>query len=343
MKYIMNKLNFIFIALIFGYSFCAKAQTPPNVTFTGTGELTCAAVTTALASAGVGTRTGCPIPSSAFSPSFTAIVSGYTSIGEGAFHKCSGLKSITIPNSVTSIGVAAFEDCISLESITLPAGLKTIGNEAFYGCSGLKSITIPNSVTSIANYTFYGCSGLKSIILPAGLKSIESSAFKGCWALESITLPSGLQTIGSQAFNGCSGLKSITLPSGLKFIWEMAFYGCSGLKSITLPSGLQTIGLQAFYSCSDLKSITFKGKTPPTIAIEVFLYVPPSGVKIILPMGISESEVDAYVTALADKGLGDADAIRSLIEIPVRKPNTILYIGGKVKVGPNSKVIIGPP
>ena len=33
-------------------------------------------------------------------------------IGRDAFYKCTGLTSITIPNSVTSIGYSAFYDCI---------------------------------------------------------------------------------------------------------------------------------------------------------------------------------------------------------------------------------------
>ena len=35
-----------------------------------------------------------------------------TSIGDNAFYKCSGLTSVTIPNSVTSIGNRAFDGCI---------------------------------------------------------------------------------------------------------------------------------------------------------------------------------------------------------------------------------------
>ena len=43
---------------------------------------------------------------------YSGVTYNVTSIGEDAFHKCTGLTEITIPNSVTSIGYSAFSSCI---------------------------------------------------------------------------------------------------------------------------------------------------------------------------------------------------------------------------------------
>ena len=86
-----------------------------------------------------------------------------TSIGQSAFSGCSGLTSVTIPNSVTSIGQSAFSGCSGLTSFTIPNSVTSISQSAFSGCSGLTSVTIGSSVTSIGDMAFYSCPGLTDV------------------------------------------------------------------------------------------------------------------------------------------------------------------------------------
>ncbi|MBQ4520057.1 MAG: leucine-rich repeat domain-containing protein [Bacteroidaceae bacterium] len=57
-----------------------------------------------------------------------------TSIESCAFHSCSGLTSVTIPNSVTSIESYVFSGCSSLTNITIPNSVTSIVDDAFSGC-----------------------------------------------------------------------------------------------------------------------------------------------------------------------------------------------------------------
>ena len=86
-----------------------------------------------------------------------------TSIGDRAFSDCTGLTSISIPDSVTGIGNSAFSGCTGLTSIYIPGSVTSIGNSAFSNCTCLTSISIPDSVTSIGDGAFYGCTGLTTV------------------------------------------------------------------------------------------------------------------------------------------------------------------------------------
>ena len=173
-----------------------------------------------------------------------------TSIGINAFSGCSGLTSITIPNSVTTIGGYAFYNCSGLTSVIIPNSVTTIGGYAFAG-SGLTSITIPNSVASIGENTFRGCSGLTSITIPNSVTSIGEMAFRGCSGLTSVIIPNSVTTIGGYAFAG-SGLTSVTIPNSVTSIGNGAFSYCEDLQSITIPNSVTSIGDDAFLYCSDL-------------------------------------------------------------------------------------------
>ena len=217
-----------------------------------------------------------------------------TCIGDCAFWYCSGLTSVTIPNSVTSISKSAFAGCSGLTSVTIPNSVTSIGSSAFYYCSGLTSVTIGNSVTSIGSGAFCDCSGLKKVIvkdiaawcgikfddsssnpllyaqhiysdedteitnliIPNSVTSIGDGAFHRCSGLTSVTIPNSVTSIGSGAFYYCSGLPSVTIPNSVTSIGESAFWGCSSLTSITIPNSVTSIGDDAFNGCSSLTSVT---------------------------------------------------------------------------------------
>ena len=183
------------------------------------------------------------------------IPNSVTSIDKSAFSGCSGLTSVDIPNSVTSIGEFTFQNCKGLASITIPSSVTSIGEGTFYGCSGLKSITIPNSVTSIGKDAFYDCSGLIEVDIPNSVTSIGERAFYGCSGLKSIDIPNSVISIDSSAFNGCSGLTEVDIPNSVTSISPATFHGCRGLKSVTLPSSVTSIGASAFNGCTCLESV----------------------------------------------------------------------------------------
>ena len=113
------------------------------------------------------------------------IKEGTRLLAESAFGNCSGLTSITIPNSVTSIGDGAF----------------------FY-CPGLTSVTIGNSVTSIGDWAFGSCSGLTSVYVWAEVPpTLGTDVFYNV----STTIPVYVPSCGSvSAYQSVKGWKNFT-------------------------------------------------------------------------------------------------------------------------------------
>ena len=204
-----------------------------------------------------------------------------TSIGSCAFHGCSSLTSITIPNSVTSIGIA-FDWCKKLTQINvdtantvyssvngvlfskdktelirypegkadtsyaIPNGVTSIGYWAFCDCYSLTSITIPDSVTSIGTMAFEDCSSLTSITIPGSVTSIDDNAFYVCRKLNQInvdTANTAYSSVNGVLFNK-EKTKLIRYPIG------------KADTSYSIPDGVTSIGDYAFSWCSSLTSIT---------------------------------------------------------------------------------------
>ena len=184
-----------------------------------------------------------------------AINDGTIRINGMAFYGCSGLSSVTIPNSVTSIGSYAFDGCSGLTSVTIPESVTAIQDGVFGGCTGLTSLPIHNSITSIGESTFNGCTGLTSVVIPTSVTSIGECAFSNCSGITSLTIPNSVTEIGGEAFSECVGLTSVTIPNSVTAINYGVFYGCTGLTSVTIPNSVTTIGDYAFEECTGLTSV----------------------------------------------------------------------------------------
>ena len=169
-----------------------------------------------------------------------------TSVTRYIFYECSGLTSVTIPNSVTSIGEGAFQECRGLISMTIGNSVTSIGEYAFYRCTSLTSVTIPNSVTFIGDYAFYRCVDLTSVAIGNSVTSIGISVFEGCTGIASITIPNSMTSIGVSAFRSCSNLASVNIGSSMTSIGSNAFSACSSLTSVNIPNSVTSIGDNAF-------------------------------------------------------------------------------------------------
>ena len=177
-----------------------------------------------------------------------SIPNSVTTIGNAAFHSCTGHISITIPNSVTSISQAIFNNCIGLTTIKVDSGntvydsrnncnaiIETATNTLIAGC---KNTVIPNSVTTIGDYAFNLCTGLTSIIIPNFVTTIRQYAFGGCSGLTSITIPNSVTTIGNYTFSGCSGITSITsMATTAPTIQSSTFYNVKTGGTLNVPTG----------------------------------------------------------------------------------------------------------
>ncbi|MGA2863894.1 MAG: leucine-rich repeat domain-containing protein [Verrucomicrobiota bacterium] len=241
----------------------------------------------------------------------------------GAFYGCTGLASVTIPNSVTSIGDWAFYGCTGLASVTIPNSVTSIGEWAFQWCTSLISVTIPDSVTRIGEGVFADCTSLTAITVD-GLNPFYSSmdgilfnkdqtTLIQCPGIKAgaYTIPNSVTSIGDWAFDYCSSLASVTIPGSVTSIGGWAFQRCTNLASVTIPNSVTSIEMGAFCACTSLTNITI----PNSVTIIKYAVFAGCGLaSVTIPNSVTSIEEDAFYGCMG------------LTNITI--PNSVTNIGG---------------
>ena len=178
-----------------------------------------------------------------------------TQLEDNLFMGCTGLTSVSIPNTIKTLCPSFFKNCRGLSSVRLSNNLKSIGSEAFAGCISLANISIPDSVTYIGESAFMGCWSLTSVSIPNTIKTLNLSLFENCKSLTSVMLPNELNRIGNQVFMNCISLANISIPDSVTYIGESVFMGCSGLTSVSIPNTIKTLSPRLFENCTGLTSV----------------------------------------------------------------------------------------
>lgn len=204
------------------------------------------------------------------------IKEGTTRIGSNAFHGCSSLANVELPNTLIEIGKYAFAGSVvyemdipesvtvieegafssmwKLRKVVLPSRISDIENMAFYG-SGLENISIPDSVKRIGRGSFASCRNLTEVTIPNSVTEIESEAFYGCTQLTKVEISSNIEKLDGAVFKSCTKLNEIQIPSSVSRIEQDAFANCTSLKKIEIPDSVTFVGNSAFYNCSSLEEL----------------------------------------------------------------------------------------
>ena len=196
---------------------------------------------------------------------------------------CTGLTSITLPDSIEVLKDYAFSACTNLKQVNMPSRLREIGMGAF-NSTKISELNLPNTLTILGPYAFRNCKNLTKVILPESLTNFGTNAFNGCSNLEytisnnikylgtanndyfiadavvdtsakSYTLNENCKILGSNTFAKNTTVQEVNLPEGMEIINDFAFNQCAKLINADLPSSLKYLGKAAFQYCYELVEI----------------------------------------------------------------------------------------
>ena len=256
---------------------------------------------------------------------------------------CTGITTISLPESLVTINGYAFRNCSSLPEITLPSALSSIGSHAFDGCSSIERLTINNSDKALTlgtdNSMFFD-SPIKSLYVGRNLSyTVNSYTYPHEHApfyeqkeltelqfseegnitniaayflyeaekLPTLVLPEGITQINNYAFYKNSALTTVSLPTTLNKIGDYVFSNNSSIPSLTLPDNVTSVGQSAFRNCSAMESIHLSEKLS---SLNQYVLAGCTSLKsIIIPPSVTEMRIGVFNDdiSLTDVTIGDSE------------------------------------
>ena len=219
------------------------------------------------------------------------IGSSVSVIEEYAFKNCTGLISVTLPESLNGVYENAFEGCTAISELILgrtfenpnldnDSLIKHIGN---IGTNITKITFVGDSTSKLSEYYFDGLTNLHTFIMCDSITEVEPYAFRECVNLKNIRLSENLDVdkLTINAFFGTKFKNEMTEPwiykhqvifvpktideefeflaaDAVTAIRDGAFAFNKTLKKITIPASVSYIGDGAFEYCDSLEEVVFE-------------------------------------------------------------------------------------
>lgn len=177
-----------------------------------------------------------------------------------------GCAGTTFPRSVSTICKHAFHGCTGLVSVSIPQWIEKIDDYAFSACFRLEKINLPENCTlQFGQSAFDYCISLTSFYLPAGDFYFCENPFTNCENLSFFTVsPSNKKARTNKENNAIVSVEDSTLLAGcynttigndIKRIYASAFKGCRRLARIYIPASVERVDAGAFSGCSNLVDV----------------------------------------------------------------------------------------
>ena len=199
-----------------------------------------------------------------------------TEVDAYAFDGCSGITSLTIPNSVTTVWNYAFRNCTNLTTVTIGKAITKLISTAFTNCS--KLATVNWNAANMEDYNdygsnvtpFYGLTSIKTFNFGNTVTRIPHALCRNLTGLTTVTISPSLKAAAAHAFADCTSLNRVNISdlvawcdidfeysnSNPLYYANNLYLNGSKITNLTIPNTVSVIKQFAFVNCTALTTVT---------------------------------------------------------------------------------------